>query len=56
MNAINMTVNYKSGETVVQGRVGKVEQQRPRRNGTFEYFVRWGNGESGWYLASNLQF
>jgi hypothetical protein len=51
-----MTVNYKSGTMVVRDRVGTVEQVRRTSSGKPEYFVRWANSESGWYLASNLHF
>ncbi len=56
MNAIGMTVNYKSGEMIVTTRRGTVEQVRNRSNGKNEYFVRWANGDTGWYLSSNLSF
>lgn len=56
MSGIGMTVNYKSGTMVVADRVGTIEQERRTTRGTPEYFVRWANGETGWYLASNLHF
>ena len=49
-----MTVRYRSGEMVTD-RVGVVIEQRGRRNG-MEYFVRWYDGSTGWYLASNVKF
>lgn len=55
MNAIGMTVRYKSGETVTS-KTGTVEQERVNSHGRKEFFVRWADGSAGWYLASNVQF
>jgi len=49
-----MTVNYRSGATV--GQAGTIEQERRTGRGAPEYFVRWADGTSGWFLASNLHF
>ena len=55
ISGVGMRVYYRSGEMVVTGRAGTVEQAEQTRRG-FRYFVRWDNGESGWYLAQNLSF
>lgn len=54
MSAIGMTVNYKSGTMVTdrQGVVEKVEY----KNGRPSFFVRWADGQAGWFAASNVQF
>ena len=54
MNAVGMTVNYKSG-TMVTDRAGVVEQVS-YRNGSPRFFVRWSDGSAGWYLAQNVKF
>ena len=51
-----LTVNYRSGTFVNSAKTGTVEQERTLRGGRKEYFVRWADDTTGWYLASNLQF
>lgn len=55
MNGIGLTVNYRSGE-MVTSKTGTIEQARRTSKGTPEYFVRWADGTSGWFLAANLKF
>lgn len=49
-----MRVQYRSGTTL--GGWGTTGEYRMRRAGLREYFVTWDNGDTGWYLATNLQF
>jgi hypothetical protein len=51
-----MRVYYRSGETINRERAGETTDERRSPSGNPQYFVKWADGTSGWYLAQNLAF